>query len=92
MQEEYEKARRELQEEVANGTSLDALKARLFKGEGGSNGTAAADASTSSPEIPDDLIQVQSFVRWEKAGKPNYTAEEQLVILLTKFVIPSTIK
>jgi alpha-glucan,water dikinase len=78
-----------LQEEVANGTSLDALKARLLKGEGSgsSNGTAADDASVSSPELPDELIQVQSFVRWEKAGKPNYTAEEQLVILLTGFVI-----
>ena len=70
---------------MANGISLDALKARLLKTEGSVKDTL--DASTSGSEIPDDLIQVQSFVRWEKAGKPNYTAEEQLVIPLTRLII-----
>ena len=71
---------------MANGISLDALKARLLKTEGSVKDTLD-DASTSGSEIPDDLIQVQSFVRWEKAGKPNYTAEEQLVIPLTRLII-----
>eukprot|EP00250_Pteridium_aquilinum_P019663 c24519_g4_i1 orf=33-4475(-) len=75
--EEYEKARRELQEEVAKGVSIDALRAKLLKNEkGATDGTASA--SSSDVEIPDDLIQVQSYVRWERAGKPNFTAEQQL--------------
>ncbi|KAI5078481.1 hypothetical protein GOP47_0006152 [Adiantum capillus-veneris] len=70
--EEYKKARMELQEEVAKGTSIDSLRLRLLKSEG--------DASDSAPssDIPEELIQVQSYVRWEKAGKPTLTAEQQL--------------
>jgi alpha-glucan, water dikinase len=26
----------------------------------------------SSNKIPEDLVQVQTYIRWEKAGKPNY--------------------
>lgn len=75
--EEYEKARKELQEEVAKGVSLETLQARLLQsGDAAMDGTE--DSSSSNLEIPDDLIQVQSYVRWEKAGKPNFTAEEQL--------------
>lgn len=31
-------------------------------------------------EVPEDLVQVQAYIRWEKAGKPNYPPEKQLVI------------
>lgn len=75
--EEYEKARRELQEEVAKGTSIDNLRAKLLKSEDVAT-DGAASASSSDVEIPHELIQVQSYVRWEKAGKPNFSAEEQL--------------
>lgn len=29
--------------------------------------------------MPDDLVQIQSYIRWERAGKPNYSADQQLV-------------
>lgn len=78
MQEEYEKARRELQEELAKGTSIDSLRSKLLKSEDVTDGTVSA--SSSDVEIPDELIQIQSYVRWEKAGKPNFSAEQQLVM------------
>ncbi|QHO03122.1 Alpha-glucan water dikinase [Arachis hypogaea] len=28
--------------------------------------------------IPDELVQIQAYIRWEKAGKPNYSPEQQL--------------
>lgn len=31
--------------------------------------------------IPVDLVQIQAYIRWEKAGKPNYSPEQQLVSL-----------
>lgn len=31
-------------------------------------------------KVPEDLVQVQAYIRWEKAGKPNYPPEKQLVI------------
>lgn len=33
----------------------------------------------SNINIPDDLVQIQAYVRWEKAGKPNYSPEQQQV-------------
>ncbi|XP_061355011.1 alpha-glucan water dikinase, chloroplastic [Gastrolobium bilobum] len=80
--EEYEAARRELLDEVARGTSVPDLRARL------TNKTNAADvkeavvkeASVSETKtIPEELVQIQAFIRWEKAGKPNYSPEQQLM-------------
>ncbi|KAL2957188.1 hypothetical protein AAZX31_18G130800 [Glycine max] len=75
--EEYEAARNELLEEVARGTSVRDLHARLTKK------TKAAEVKEPSVSetktIPDELVQIQAFIRWEKAGKPNYSREQQLM-------------
>lgn len=66
-------------EEVARGTSVQDLHARLTKK------TKAAEVKEPSVSetktIPDELVQIQAFIRWEKAGKPNYSREQQLVTL-----------
>ncbi|XP_027348742.1 alpha-glucan water dikinase, chloroplastic [Abrus precatorius] len=76
-QEEYVAARGELLEEVARGTSVQDLRARL------TNKTNAAEVKVPSVSetktIPDQLVQIQAFIRWEKAGKPNYSQEQQLM-------------
>ncbi|KAH9773140.1 alpha-glucan water dikinase 1 [Citrus sinensis] len=76
--EEYEAARTELLEEIVRGTSVEDLRAKLTNKndrqeikESSSHGTKNA--------IPDDLVQIQSYIRWERAGKPNYSADQQLV-------------
>ncbi|KAH1239080.1 Alpha-glucan water dikinase, chloroplastic [Glycine max] len=75
--EEYEAARNELFEEVARGTSVQDLRAKLTKK------TKAAEVKEPSVSetktIPDELVQIQAFIRWEKAGKPNYSQEQQLM-------------
>lgn len=57
---------------------MDDIRTKLTKRNGQEN------KETSIPEtknkIPDDLVQIQAFIRWEKAGKPNYSPEQQLVI------------
>ncbi|XP_068462871.1 alpha-glucan water dikinase, chloroplastic isoform X2 [Phaseolus vulgaris] len=74
---EYEAARQELLEEVSRGTSVQDLRARLTKN------TKAAEVKEPSVSetktIPDELVQIQSYIRWEKAGKPNYSQEQQLM-------------
>lgn len=79
--EEYEAARAELIDELNSGVSLQKLRAKLTKapevpesGEGDSSVSQTAIA-----KIPEDLVQVQAYIRWEKAGKPNYPVEKQLV-------------
>ncbi|CAL9114527.1 alpha-glucan water dikinase, chloroplastic isoform X1 [Musa acuminata AAA Group] len=75
---EYEAARTELLEELSRGTSVEELRSKLTK-----NTTAGADKSvkveTIKSGIPDDLVQVQAYIRWEKAGKPYYPPEKQLM-------------
>ncbi|XP_022966664.1 alpha-glucan water dikinase, chloroplastic [Cucurbita maxima] len=74
-QEEYEAARAELLQELARGDTIQDLRARLTKKNDGSE---TVELSTPKEKtIPDELVQVQAFIRWEKAGKPNYSAEEQ---------------
>ncbi|CAJ1940177.1 unnamed protein product [Sphenostylis stenocarpa] len=74
---EYEAARHELVEEITRGTSVQDLRARLTKN------TKAAEVKEPSVSgtkiIPDELVQIQAFIRWEKAGKPNYSQEQQLM-------------
>ncbi|CDP13198.1 unnamed protein product [Coffea canephora] len=74
--EEYEAARTELQEEIARGTSIQDLRVRLTK-----RNDANESKDPPVPErsnIPDDLVQIQAYIRWERAGKPNYSPEQQL--------------
>ncbi|KAK1552116.1 hypothetical protein Q3G72_010601 [Acer saccharum] len=74
--EEYEAARTELMEEVARGTSIEDLRARLAKKNG--NEIKEPSVHEMKNKIPEDLVQIQSYIRWEKAGKPNYSPDEQL--------------
>ncbi|KAJ7534983.1 hypothetical protein O6H91_12G013500 [Diphasiastrum complanatum] len=75
---EYEEARKELQEEVAKGTSLEVIRSRLLGGKNDS-GSHSEDSVRTDSSIPEELVQVQAYIRWERAGKPNFSAEEQLV-------------
>ncbi|KAL3630994.1 hypothetical protein CASFOL_023978 [Castilleja foliolosa] len=76
--EEYEAARMELLEEVARGTSIADLRKKITNKNDNSE-SKEQRVSTLKSNIPDDLVQIQSFIRWEKAGKPNYSPEQQLV-------------
>ncbi|KAL6547367.1 hypothetical protein OROMI_023088 [Orobanche minor] len=75
--EEYEAARMELLEEVAKGTSLEDLR-KKFTTKNDTSETEEKLVSTPKSNIPDDLVQIQSYIRWERAGKPNYSPEQQL--------------
>ncbi|WVZ77602.1 hypothetical protein U9M48_025453 [Paspalum notatum var. saurae] len=79
--EEYEAARAELIDELNSGVSLEKLRAKLTKSpeapESGESGSPASQ--TTIAKVPEDLVQVQAYIRWEKAGKPNYPPEKQLV-------------
>lgn len=78
--------------EVAQGVSIAVLKGRLLGAEVVEEDTNGASSTESgnghaSPEggdkdeLPKDLIGIQAYIRWEKAGKPNYSTEEQLVTI-----------
>ncbi|CAH9102815.1 unnamed protein product [Cuscuta europaea] len=75
--EEYEAARTELLEEISRGASIEEIRARLTK-----KNDTAEHKETHKPEkkgdLPDDLVQIQAYIRWEKAGKPSYPPEQQL--------------
>lgn len=74
---EYEAARTELLEEIAKGVSVQDLRARLTKKN---DIREEREPSISEKKrIPDDLVQIQAYIRWEKAGKPNYSPDQQLV-------------
>lgn len=75
---EYEAARAELLEEIARGVSVQDLRSRLTK-KNNSDQFEQPAASEVKSKIPDDLVQIQSYIRWEKAGKPNYSPDQQLV-------------
>ncbi|KAG6654998.1 alpha-glucan water dikinase, chloroplastic isoform X2 [Carya illinoinensis] len=73
---EYEAARTELLEEIAKGVSVQDLRVKLTN-----KNDVRQDREPSISEktrIPDDLVQIQSYIRWEKAGKPNYSPDQQL--------------
>lgn len=81
-------------EEVARGTSVQAIRARLtnkpndaeVKEPKKDNAAKVKEPSVSETKtIPDELVQIQAFLRWEKAGKPNYSPEQQLVTLYNPF-------
>ncbi|KAI3467562.1 hypothetical protein Pfo_024225 [Paulownia fortunei] len=75
--EEYEAARMELLEEIARGTSIQDLRTKL-KSKNDTSESKEKLVAGSKSNIPDDLVQIQAFIRWEKAGKPNYSPEQQL--------------
>ncbi|KAL2903324.1 Alpha-glucan water dikinase chloroplastic [Bienertia sinuspersici] len=80
--EEYETARAELLGEVAKGASIQEIQARLRKGDNLSEVKEQAPLkaetfSKSESKIPEDLVQIQAYIRWERAGKPNYSPDEQ---------------
>uniref|UniRef100_A0A0E0LBX9 Uncharacterized protein n=1 Tax=Oryza punctata TaxID=4537 RepID=A0A0E0LBX9_ORYPU len=77
--EEYEAARTELIEELNKGVSLEKLRAKLTKTPEATESNAPSSESTVTTKLPEDLVQVQAYIRWEKAGKPNYAPEKQLV-------------
>ncbi|KZV25491.1 alpha-glucan water dikinase, chloroplastic [Dorcoceras hygrometricum] len=76
-QEEYEAARLELLEEIARGSSIQDLRTKLKSKDDTSENKEKKFSGTKS-NIPDELVQIQAYVRWEKAGKPNYSPEQQL--------------
>lgn len=74
---EYEAARTELLEEIAKGVSVQDLRVKLTnKNDVRQDREPSISGKT---RIPDDLVQIQSYIRWEKAGKPNYSPDQQLV-------------
>ncbi|XP_042408613.1 alpha-glucan water dikinase, chloroplastic-like isoform X1 [Zingiber officinale] len=80
--EEYEAARMELLQEISRGMSIEELRSKLTKKT--EVKPASREEKTHRVEsheggISDDLVQVQAFIRWEKAGKPNYPPEKQLM-------------
>ncbi|KAG8075969.1 hypothetical protein GUJ93_ZPchr0006g42774 [Zizania palustris] len=79
--EEYEAARNELIEEINRGVTLEKLRAKLTKTPEASESDTPASKSTTTTKVPEELVQIQSYIRWEKAGKPNYAPEKQLVEL-----------
>ena len=78
-QEEYEAARTELLEEISRGASIEELRARLTKSPDDAKKADSKNDVAVISEIPADLVQVQAYVRWERAGKPNYSPDKQLV-------------
>ncbi|XP_059633696.1 alpha-glucan water dikinase, chloroplastic isoform X2 [Cornus florida] len=74
---EYEAARSELLEEIARGTSIQDLRAKLTDKNYATESKEPLLSETKN-NIPDDLVQIQSYIRWERAGKPNYSPDQQL--------------
>ncbi|KAA8529608.1 hypothetical protein F0562_034292 [Nyssa sinensis] len=76
--EEYEAARIELKEEIARGSSIQDLRARLTN-KNDTNESKEPLLLESKNKIPVDLLQIQAYIRWERAGKPNYSPDQQLI-------------
>ncbi|XP_020251557.1 alpha-glucan water dikinase, chloroplastic-like [Asparagus officinalis] len=77
--EEYEVARTELLEEISRGTSIEELRMKLTRASSNAKKDVTGNTTTVTSEVPDDLVQVQAYVRWERAGKPNYSPEKQMM-------------
>ncbi|KAI4383012.1 hypothetical protein MLD38_008897 [Melastoma candidum] len=82
--EEYEAARLELLEEIARGKSIEEIRQKLLNRNERKEETSSRKGETSSSpvpvsrdKIPEELVQIQAYIRWEKAGKPNYSLEKQ---------------
>ncbi|KAI4384682.1 hypothetical protein MLD38_002801 [Melastoma candidum] len=77
VKEEYEAARLELLEEIARGKSIEELRQKLLNRNERKGETSTSPAPVSRDKIPEELVQIQAYIRWEKAGKPNYSIEKQ---------------
>ncbi|KAF5741084.1 alpha-glucan water dikinase chloroplastic [Tripterygium wilfordii] len=75
--EEYEAARSEILKEIARGTSVEDLRAKLTK-KNDVDKIGEPSPGETKDKITDELVQIQAYIRWEKAGKPNYSPEQQL--------------
>lgn len=76
----------ELLEEISRGISVEELRSKLTEKtevKPASREEKTHRAQSHNGGISDDLVQVQAFIRWEKAGKPNYPPEKQLVMFLS---------
>ena len=40
-------------------------------------GQDAPGATASAIVVPEDLVQIQSYLRWERNGKRSYTADQE---------------
>ena len=67
-------------EEIARGASIEDLRTWLTKKTDKSE-LKEQQPSDTKIAMPDELVQIQAYIRWEKAGKPNYTPDQQLVSL-----------
>lgn len=65
-------------DKIARGKSIEDLRTNLTDKNVGHE-VKEHSRPVAKSEVPDDLVQVQAFIRWEKAGKPNYSPEQQLV-------------
>lgn len=59
---------------------MEELRAKMTK-KPKAEESKTKESATVRPEVPNDLVQVQAYIRWEKAGKPNYPPEKQTVML-----------
>ena len=41
------------------------------------NGASGASSSATSTLVPEDLVQIQAYLRWERKGKQSYTPEQE---------------
>ncbi|GAQ91752.1 alpha-glucan water dikinase [Klebsormidium nitens] len=78
---EYRAAREELEAQVRSGATLEELRQRL-KGGPATNGAASGNGAGASQgaggvAVPEDLVGIQAYLRWERGGKKNYSPEEQ---------------
>lgn len=67
-------------EEISRGSSIQDLRTRLAN-KNYASGSNEPLLSEKISQVPDDLVQTQAYIRWEKAGKPNYSPDQQLVNL-----------
>lgn len=64
--------------EVSRGTPIQDIRARLTN-KSNVNESKGPLLSEKISQVPDDLVQTQAYIRWEKAGKPNFSPDQQLV-------------
>lgn len=69
-------------EKVARGTSIEDLRAMLTN-KNDIREIKEPSVSQIENNLPDDLVQLQAYMRWEKAGKPNFSPEQQQVNFLS---------
>lgn len=76
-QAEYAEARKDLERQVQSGKSLEEISQAL-KGGSASGGDGDQNGAPAV-HVPEDLVGVQAYLRWERNGKKDYPPEEQQV-------------